>query len=60
MNKPTLWWRLIAVAVLAALLVLNHYAPLQAECRRLFPGALIVPAAEIDARLDAQLPALAR
>ena len=31
MKQPTLWWSLIAVAVLAALLVLNHYAPLQAE-----------------------------
>ncbi|MBI4623776.1 MAG: glycosyl transferase [Verrucomicrobia bacterium] len=32
-------------------------APLQAECRRLFPGAAILPRAEIEVRLDAQLPA---
>jgi hypothetical protein len=41
MNKPTLWWRLIAVAALAALLVLNHYAPLQAEFVALYAGLCV-------------------
>ena len=38
MNKPTLWWSLIAVAVLAALLVLDHYAPLQPEFVAVYAG----------------------
>jgi len=38
MNKPILWWSLIAAAVLAALLVLNRYAPLQAEFVALYAG----------------------
>jgi len=38
MNKPTLWWSLIAVVVLAALLVLHHYAPLQPEFVALYAG----------------------
>ena len=33
-----LWWTLVAVVVLAALLVLNHYAPLQPEYVALYAG----------------------
>jgi hypothetical protein len=38
MKQPTIWWSLIAVAVLAALVVLNHYAPLQAEFVAFYAG----------------------
>ena len=38
MKKPTFWWILVAALVLAALLVLNHYAPLQAEYVALYAG----------------------
>jgi hypothetical protein len=42
MKQPILWWSLIAVAVLAALLVLNHYAPLQADFVALYAGLGVV------------------
>lgn len=38
MKQPTIGWSLIAVAVLATLLVLNHYAPLQAEFVACYAG----------------------
>lgn len=38
MKQPTTWWSLIAVAVLAALLVLDRYAPLQAEFVAFYAG----------------------